>query len=328
VPGGPTRPPRAGLRFALGAILYLVGFAFLSPMASVALVAAPLGLLLAFHRPGRGETMLAALCLGVAAWTVLGSPDGFGRVEGAWICLLTGGVAVALALRPPARAGLIGTGLLAIACAAATGTLLIGVTSFSWGELRWLAGRHFGMQARQFLEVMTRALAGSEGGADTLETMGQAMDDVVSFVARFLPALILIQSLAALAASWALYRIVAKHPEGEPLPPLREFRFSDHLIWGVVIALAALVAPGAHVLRPLAGNLATFFGALYIMRGLGVVAGLGAAAGVGGPLAALLGFVVTLLLLPLVVFGALALGVSDTWVDWRRWARKQSKGSP
>lgn len=294
-------------------------------MASVALVAAPLGLLLAFHRPGRGETMLAALCLGIATWTVLGSPDGFSRVEGAWICLLTGGVAVALALRPPGKAGLIGTGLLAIACAAAMGVLLVGVTSFSWDELRWLAERHFGMQARQVLEVMTRALQGGAGGADTLETLGQAMDGVVSFVARFLPALILIQSLAALAASWALYRVVAKHPEGEPLPPLREFRFSDHLIWGVVLALAALVAPGAHALRPLAGNLATFFGALYIVRGLGVAAALGTAAGIGGPIAALLSFIVTLFLLPLVVFGTLALGVSDTWVDWRRWADKQSK---
>ncbi|MFI5280732.1 MAG: DUF2232 domain-containing protein [Gemmatimonadales bacterium] len=306
-------------------MLYLVGFAFLSPVASVALVAAPLGLLLAFHRPGRGETVLAALCLGVAAWTVFGSPDGFGRVEGAWICLLTAGVVVALALRPPGKTGLIGTGLLAVALAAAMGTLLIGVTSFSFDELRWLAGRHFGMQARQVLEVMNRAFAGTEGGADTLETMSGAMDDVVGFVARFLPALILIQSLAALAASWALYRIVAKHPEGEPLPPLREFRFSDHLIWGVVVALAALVAPGARALRPLAGNLATFFGALYIVRGLGVVAALGAAAGVGGPLATLLGFIVTVFLLPLVVFGALALGVSDTWIDWRRWAKKQSK---
>jgi hypothetical protein len=294
-------------------------------VASVALVAAPLGLLLAFHRPGKGETVLAALCFGIAAWTVAGSPDGFGRIEGAWICLLTSGVVVALALRPPAKAGVIGTGLLAIACASAMGIVLVAVTSFSWGELRWLAQRHFGMQARQVLEAMTRALEGSENGADTLETLSQAMDEVVGFVARFLPALVLIQSLAALAASWALYRLVARHPEGESLPPLREFRFSDHLIWGVVIATAALVAPGARALRPLAGNLATFFGALYIVRGLGVVAALGAAAGIGGPLAALLGFIATLFLLPLVVFGALALGVSDTWVDWRRWAKRQPK---
>ncbi len=108
-------------------------------MASVALVAAPLGLLLAFHQPGKGETVLAALCLGVAAWTVLGSPAGFGRVEGAWICLLTSGVAVALALRPPAKAGLIGTGLLAIALASLMGVALVAVTSFSWGtrSRRW-----------------------------------------------------------------------------------------------------------------------------------------------------------------------------------------------
>ena len=294
-------------------------------MASVALVAAPLGLLLAFHRPGRGETVLAALCLAIAAWTALGSADGFGRVEGAWICLLTGCVAIALSLRPPARAGLIGTGLLAIGLAAAMGIVLVAVTSFSWDELRWLAGRHFGAQARQITEAMSRALADTEGGADTLETLGQALDEVVSFVARFLPALILIQSLAALAAGWALYRVVARHPEGGPLPPLRDFRFSDHLIWGVVVALAALVLPGAHALRPLAGNLATFFGALYIVRGLGVVAALSAAAGIGGPVAALMSFIVTLFLLPLVVFGALALGVSDTWIDWRARVTKSAE---
>ena len=291
-------------------------------------MAAPLGLLLAFHRPGRAEAVMAAVCLAVAAWTVLGPADGFSRIEGAWICLLTGGVAVALALRPPDRSGLVGTGLLAVALAAAMGALLVGVTTFTWDELRWLAERHYGMQARQILEVMNRALGDAGGAADTtdtLETLGQAMDQVVDFVARFLPALILIQSLAALAAGWALYRVVARNPEGGPLPPLRDFRFSDHLIWGVVVALAALVAPGARVLRPLAGNLATFFGALYIARGLGVVAALGAAAGIGGPIAALLGFLVTLFLLPLVVFGALALGVSDTWVDWRRWANRQSK---
>ena len=321
------RPPRLGVRFALGAILYLVGFAFLSPVASVALVAAPLGLLLALHRPSRGEAVLAALCLGLAAWTVGSAAEGFGRVEAAWICLLTGGVAVALAVRPSSRASLFGTGLVAVASAAVMGALLVAVTSFSWDELRWLAGRHYGMQARQILELMNRALAGTQGSADSLARFDTALDDVVGFVARFLPALLLIQSMAAMAAGWALYRLLARHPEGEPLPPLREFRFSDHMIWGVVLAVAALVIPGARALRLFGGNLATFFGALYLLRGLAVVAGLGAAAGLGGPVAAVFGFLASLFLLPLVVFGALALGVSDTWVDWRRLAKRARSGS-
>jgi hypothetical protein len=283
----------------------------------VALVCAPLGLLLAFQRPARSETFWSAVGLGVAAWAVVGAGAGFGQIEATWICLLTGGVVVALAVRPPAKYGVVTTGMLAIAVAAAMGVLLVSVTAFTWDELRWLTQRHFGMQARAFLEVMNRVLPGAEG-ADTLDQLESALNDVVGFVARFLPALVLIQSMAALAAAWALYRVVAKHPEGEPLPLLRDFRFSDHLIWGVVVALAALVIPGARTLRPLGGNLATFFGALYVVRGLGVVAGLGAAAGLGGPVATLLGFLATVFLLPLVMFGAFALGVSDTWVDWRR----------
>jgi hypothetical protein len=284
----------------------------------VALVCAPLGLLLAFQRPARSETFWAAVGLGVAAWAVVGAAGGFGQIEATWICLLSGGVVVALAVRPPARYGVVTTGMLAVAVAAAMGVLLVTLTSFTWDELHWLTQKHFGMQARAFLEVMNRVLPGAEGSGETLDQLERGLNDVVGFVARFLPALVLIQSMAALAAAWALYRLLAKHPEGEPLPLLRDFRFSDHLIWGVVVALAALVIPGARTLRPLGGNLATFFGALYVVRGLGVVAGLGAAAGLGGPVAALLGFVATVFLLPLVMFGAFALGVSDTWVDWRR----------
>jgi len=291
-------------------------------VASLALVVAPLGLLLALHRPSRGETALAATCLAVVAWTVLGSEPGFGRVEAAWICLLSGGVAIALTQRPPARGGLFGTGLMAVGIGALAGVVLVAVTSFSWDELRWLTERHYGMQARQIVELMNRMLAGSDSGSDAAARIEVALNDVVAFVARFLPALILIQSMAALAAAWALYRMIARQPAGEALPPLREFRFSDHLIWGVVVAMGALVMPGARALRPLGGNLATFFGALYILRGIGVVAGLGAAAGVSGTFAALLSFVATIFLLPIVVFGALALGVSDTWVDWRALARR------
>ena len=255
--------------------------------------------------------MLAAVCLAFALWTALGDASGFGLIESAWIFLLAGGVAVAVTVRPPARGNLVATGLLAVGVAAAMGVLLVALTSFSWDEMRWLTQRHFGMQARLVMEAMN-GIAGD--GADALARLEAGLDDVVGFAARYLPALLLIQSLAALAAAWALYRLAARAPEGGPLPRLAEFRFSDQMIWGVVAACALLVLPG---LRLLGGNLATFFGALYIARGLAVVAALGGASGLSSVALALLGLALTLLLLPLVVFGALALGVSDTWVDWR-----------
>jgi len=310
------------LRFIFGAILYL-GFAFVSP---VALVAAPLALLLLLQRPARGEALLAAGVLALAAWSIAGGSDSFGHFEGAWVCLLAGGTAVALGLRPPSEHRLVGTGLLAVAVAAAAGVFLVGVTSFSWGELRWLAQRHYGMQARMVLEMMSNALRGSDSGPDVLATLEATLNDMVALVGLILPGLVLLQSVAALAAAWALYRWIARHPEGEDLPRLREFRFSDHLIWGVVITLIALVVPGKEVLRDVGGNFAAFFGGLYVARGLGIVAALAAAGGMGGAFAGLLAAIVTVFLLPLVMFAALALGVTDTWVDWRKLAEKKADG--
>lgn len=318
----PRRGTGSVLRVVFGAILYF-GFAFVSP---VALVAAPLGLLLLFQRPARGEALLAAGLLALAAWSVTSPGDGFGRFEGAWVCLLAGGTVVALAVRPPSKAPFLGGALVAVAVAAAAGLLLVAVTPFSWHELRWLADRHFGMQARLAQETLVRALGGVEGGAEVLASLEVVFDEMVDLVGRLLPGFVLLQSLAALAAAWALYRRLARHPEGEPLPALRDFRFSDHLIWGVVVALVALVVPGTEFLRTVGGNLAAFFGGLYVLRGLGIVVAMAAAAGMGGMFAALLAAMVIFFLLPLVMFAALALGVSDTWVDWRKLALRAKDG--
>ena len=97
---------RSVWRFIVGALFYL-GFAFVSPLA---LVAAPLGLMLLFQRPERRESLIAGALLGLAAWSALGPADAFGRFEGAWVCLLTGGTAIALAVHRPGRS-LVGSGL-------------------------------------------------------------------------------------------------------------------------------------------------------------------------------------------------------------------------
>lgn len=306
------------LRFFIGTLLYL-GFAFISPLA---LVAAPLGLVLLFLRPSRGEALLAIGLLALTAWSIAGDTTGFARIEGAWVCLLAGGTVVALAARPPGEGSMIGSGLLAVGTAAAAAAVLLLVTSFSLPELRWLAERHYGLQARMVLETLQQMAGSAEGGADLVASAETSLNSLVQVVSVLLPALVLLQSVAALAAAWALYRWVARHPEGGPLPALREFRFSDHLIWGVVLALVALVLPGAQALRLFGGNLAAFFGGLYVVRGLGIVAALAAGAGVGGPIAAVMAAVVTIFLLPIVMFGALALGVTDTWIDWRKLALK------
>jgi hypothetical protein len=144
-------------------------------------------------------------------------------------------------------------------------------------------------------------------------------------MSELVPGLVLLQSLAALSFAWAIYRRVARHPEGAGLPPLREFRFNDHLIWGAVLALMALVVPGLAWSQAVGGNLAVFFGGLYVVRGLGIVLAAAAAGGLTGPVALMLGLATALFLLPVAALVALTLGVSDTWVDWRRLLRAATR---
>jgi predicted membrane protein DUF2232 len=286
-------------------------------------VAAPLGLFLLLQRPMAREALLGAALLGLVAWSVAHATPGFPRLEAAWVCALAGGVAVAFALRPPATGDLVATGLQAVAFAAIGVTLFALPTGTSLEEVRWLGERHFGDQARMLFDALSQA---ADPGNPALAAFQASAATVVQVVSRLLPGLVLLQSVAALAAAWALYRLLARHPEGAPLPRLRDFRFNDHLVWGIVLALLALVAPfGTSVLRPLGLNLSAFFGALYVARGIGVLLVLAAAAGFGGPFAVVLSALIVVFLLPIAALSTLALGVSDTWVDWRKFAVKVQK---
>jgi flagellar biosynthesis protein FliQ len=146
--------------------------------------------------------------------------------------------------------------------------------------------------------------------------------------AAVFPALLALQSIAALALAWATYHRLSRRRLGAPLAPLREFRFNDQLVWGLIVGLVILLLPNFAGLRGFGLNLVVFFGALYAIRGLGVLAWFMKPGSLG--VAAIVGFVV--LWVPFVnmlaVFGfltlivtALGLGVGDTWADWRRRAR-------
>lgn len=287
---------------------------------------APLGVLLLFQRPSRREAVIGLLLLAFTAWALSAPSDGFERVEAAWVCLLAGGVVVTVGFgAQETRGRLVMSGLLAVGVAAVAGLLILAVTPFSWSELVFLASHHYRLFARSMEELMARQLEGSPGAPDVAAAVQTIMGGIVAIGTRVLPALVLLQSMGALAVAWAVYRWLVRHPEGDPLPRLREFRFSDQLIWGVVLALIALVLPGQQVLHLIGGNLAMFFGGLYMVRGLGIVAAIAAAAGIGGPIVAILASLATVLLWPLVIPGALALGVTDTWVDWRKLASKARK---
>lgn len=127
------------------------------------------------------------------------------------------------------------------------------------------------------------------------------------------PALLGLQSLAMLALGWAVFHRSSRTRIGPLLSPLSEFRFGDQLVWGVVLGVTLLVIPALRVAWPVGLNLVVFFGALYALRGLGVLSWFLAP---GKPTPMLL-IVAACLAGPVVAVFATGLGLADTWIDWR-----------
>lgn len=145
---------------------------------------------------------------------------------------------------------------------------------------------------------------------------------------RLFPSLLLLESLVALALAWGTYHRISRTRLGAPLGFLKDFRFNDQFVWGLIAGLTIVFVPALGFLDLTGRNLLVFFGALYAIRGFGVLSwflapgALAAALLVGFAMlwwpvlnaVAVLGFI----LLALAAFG---LGLGDTWADWRSRAR-------
>jgi hypothetical protein len=131
-----------------------------------------------------------------------------------------------------------------------------------------------------------------------------------------IPALLALESLAALGLAWAVYHRLSPVRIGPSFGPLTEFRFNDQLIWALAVGLTLSLLPTFGEGRHAGFNLLLFFGALYVIRGVGILAWISKGRYV---------FIIVLGLIPqgiyLLAFIALALGLGDTWFDLRRRAR-------
>jgi predicted membrane protein DUF2232 len=139
-----------------------------------------------------------------------------------------------------------------------------------------------------------------------------------TFAAPLYPALLALESLAACALAWGLYHRMSRARLGAALAPFRFFRFSDELIWALVAGMTITVLPALAAMRVVGANVVVFFGALYALRGFGVIAWFYPQPTLGSQLAASAAAVV---LLPVSLPLAIGLGVTDTWIDWRRRVR-------
>jgi hypothetical protein len=140
--------------------------------------------------------------------------------------------------------------------------------------------------------------------------------DIPKHTTPLIPALLALESLAALGLAWSVYHRLSAVKIGPALGPLTEFRFNDQMIWALAVGLTLSLLPAFSDGRNAGFNLLLFFGALYAIRGLGVLAWISK----GRYL-----FIIVLSLIPqgVLLLGllSLALGLGDTWLDIRRRAR-------
>jgi hypothetical protein len=142
---------------------------------------------------------------------------------------------------------------------------------------------------------------------DDGESMMRQMPD---FSTPMLPALLALESLAALGLGWAVYQRLAPGRIGPPLGPLSEFRFNDQLVWGLAVGATLCLLPAFAEAKNAGYNLLLFFGALYLIRGIGVLVWMSRGRFI---------YIFILGLIPQVfLIVTLALGLGDTWLDIRR----------
>jgi Predicted membrane protein (DUF2232) len=163
-----------------------------------------------------------------------------------------------------------------------------------------------GRASPQWKEFAARMPAFDELNDDSEAMMRQLPD----FSSAILPALLALESLAALGLGWAVYQRLAPGRIGPRLGPLSEFRFNDQLVWGLAVGATLSILPAFQEAKNAGYNLLVFFGALYLIRGIGVLAWMARGRYI---------YIIILGLVPQVfVIVTLALGLGDTWLDIRR----------
>jgi len=173
----------------------------------------------------------------------------------------------------------------------------------------WLADWNAVSQTKEWIQL-TRDNPGMEALA---RESSDRLRQLPPVTARLYPSVLALESLAVLALAWGLYHRVSRARIGPPLAPLREFRFNDQLVWGLVLGITAVAVPTLKPFSTVGLNLLVFFGALYALRGLGVLAWFFAP----GRMMVALTIGLAIFMWPLLGVFALGVGLGDTWLDWR-----------
>lgn len=278
-----------------------------------------------------GRAALAAVWTLVAAWSVTQMSDGglFAVLQAGWALLVAASFGTLAAIRRDTAAPFLPRALRAVAIS--MGVALAITLAVPGGPTRVAdgiaaeAGRRAD-ESRTGWRQMTgrpewKEFVAQNPSAGEMATLVEAQLTALPVTSRTLfPALAALEALAALALAWALYHRIGRARIGPPLAAVRDFRFNDHMVWGVVAGLGMVLLPGVALVRAIGANLLLFFGALYTMRGVGVFMWMASP----GRLATAMLVVIALLFWNVLGVMALGLGVGDTWLDWRSRARPKT----
>ncbi len=270
---------------------------------------------------GSATVLVATLLIGIlAALTPLWLPGtAYGGLTYGWTLLLCAGFGVASLLTP--GEGFFIRALSAVGLAIAGAFVVASATPGGATNVHDVMASEYGRRTEATIGWFDRVTASPDwrkAAEKNPQLDAMAASNEVDLrklpdqAVRLLPAFIALESLAALTLAWVAYNRITRTPASPTLGSLRDFRFNDQLIWGLAVGATIFFLPVFQDGKSAGLNLLVFFGALYLLRGVGVLSCVTRGKWVGTLLVVLTIFAPALL-------GALALGVGvgDTWMDWR-----------
>ncbi len=306
---GDVARPRKNRSWVALVGLVLLAAIFSGAITPAILLAVPFGLLAVALPPRRPPVIVAGVVLLVLLLSSAAGGDSLWYFERGWSILL-GSWFVVMVIAMPA-ASFVSRALATLGASVATSAVFLALNR---GGFARLDGAVSG-KLKDGAKAATDAFAQMMPNADTqaAKDLPANMVKMAELQVMLFPALLSIASVAALGAGWWMFRKLAASDE-QPLRPVREFRFSDHLVWMLVVG-ALLVLVSDHALANRVGmNLVVFMAALYALRGLAVLLVVGRAP---GPFGKIMGAIAVLYLFPIVMAATMIVGLTDTWLDIR-----------
>lgn len=298
--------PAPGRRASLGAAAVLAVFIlqgapalyFLGPFALLTLMSRP--------RTARELFWLVAAGAGVAVIISLDQVFLLQLIRLSGLLVSLGFVGLSLKGHVPVLPRALG----AVALGAVGVGVWLSLLGFGWTDLE----RSFTEMLRTTYDAWAKATAPEGGATAETQTFVRQLHDMAPQIARVIPGLLALTAIVGCALAWLWHHRVATTPFGQPPAPFRRFRFNDHLVWGAVITLGALLLPLTPLVRTLAANLLVVWAGLYVFRGLAVITAVLAPA---PPLLKVVAVGLSFLILPLTPGALAVLGLADTWIDIR-----------